>query len=335
MAKYDIYFGTYSKGPGNGVFKGGFDAATGEISLNGGTIDVENPSYLQLENNILYGVAEISGGALFSADAAKMQLLSTQDTHGRGPCHLWLKDGYAFTANYSEGSLSILRADKSGNIEPCRQSVHHFGRSVNKNRQNASHVHYVAVTPDSKYLALCDLGMDKVFLYPYCAAGGLSTNARIIDCPPGAGPRHLTFSRCGRYLYILTELANTVLAYKYDGLELMQEISTLPAGFAAQTTSAAIHVSPDGALLASSNRGHDSIAVFKIKAGGGLEFLTHVTGVKEPRDFRFSPDGGWLLAGQQNADCVTAFKINGAGFTETSSVAVPKPVCILFGGAHG
>jgi 6-phosphogluconolactonase len=133
-------------------------------------------------------------------------------------------------------------------------------------------------------------------------------------------------------MYILTELTNTILVYNYNSLEFIQEISTLPAGFAGQTTSAAVHVSPDGKLLASSNRGHDSIAVFKIKADGGLDFITHVTGIKEPRDFRFSPDGNWLLAGQQNGDCVTVYKIDGEKFTETSSIAVPKPVCILFGG---
>ena len=343
MAKYKIFFGTYSKGPGNGVFSGEFDAETGAVSL-GKTFDIENPSYLQLNDNILYGVAELNnwenenGGALFSVDAAEMKLIDVKCTHGRSPCHLWLKDNFVFVSNYSEGSLSIFKADKSGNIEPSLQSIHHFGNSVNQGRQKQSHVHFAAMTPDNKYLALCDLGMDKVFLYPYYSSpyhaelNGLATSAKIIDCPPGAGPRHLTFSKCGGYLYVLEEMGNAVLAYKYDGLEFLQEISTLPEDFTGVSHCAAIHVSPDGKLLAASNRGHDSLAVYKIKENGGLEFLTHIMTGKEPRDFRFSPDGNWLLAGNQNSDSVTVFKIEGDNFIKTSDISLPKPVCILFGG---
>jgi 6-phosphogluconolactonase len=131
----------------------------------------------------------------------------------------------------------------------------------------------------------------------------------------------------------LNELTCTVLVYKYKSLELLQELPTLPANFTGKSTCAAIHVSPDGKLLAASNRGHDSIAVFKTKENGELDFLTHVMDIKEPRDFSFSPDGNWLLAGQQNGDCVTVFKIANDTFTKTSEAGLPKPVCILFGGA--
>jgi 6-phosphogluconolactonase len=133
-------------------------------------------------------------------------------------------------------------------------------------------------------------------------------------------------------MYVLTELANTVLAYKYNGgeIEFLQEIPTLPADFTGQSTAAAIHVSPDGKLLGASNRGHDSIALFKIQDGGGLDFLRYIPDCIEPRDFRFSPDGKWLLAGNQNEDSVTIFE---AGlFERKGKITLPKPVCILFGG---
>lgn len=336
-AKYRVFFGTYSKGEGNGVFIGEFDPANGEISLNG-TIDIENPSYLQLSGNILYGVSEVdkfedkNGGALFSIDTVWTNLTDMKRTHGKHPCHLWLKDDFIFVSNYSEGSLSIFKTDGAGNIAQSWQSIHHFGSSVNKGRQQASHVHFAAMSPDSKYLAVCDLGTDKVMLYPYSPENGLSTAAQIIDCPPGAGPRHLTFSKCGGYLYILTELSNKILVYKYNGFEFLQEISTLPGDFTDRTTSAAIHASPDGALVASSNRGHDSIAIFKTKHNGELDFLTHVMTGKEPRDFRFSPDGSWLLTANQNDSSVSVYRIEDNNFVKTRSIDIPKPVCILFGG---
>ncbi|MDR3020673.1 MAG: lactonase family protein, partial [Treponema sp.] len=115
MAIYDIFIGTYTKGKDNGLFRCSFDNDSGEINLIN-TIDIESPSYLQLNNNILYGVSELSsfngenGGALFAVYITapeKMHLLDIKGTHGRHPCHLYIKDNYVFVSNYSEGSLSI------------------------------------------------------------------------------------------------------------------------------------------------------------------------------------------------------------------------------------
>jgi len=334
MAKHKIFFGTYSKGDGNGIFCGEFDGDNGEIKITD-TLDIENPAYLQLNNNILYGVSEISDGELFAvniADPAQMKLINVKSTHGKHPCHLCVKDNFVFAANYSEGSLSIFEISEDGGIKDSCQSIYHFGKSVNPGRQTQSHVHFADMTPDNKYLAVCDLGLDKVFLYPYCCDTGLSTKAKIIECPPGAGPRHLTFSKDGEYMYVLTELTNTVLAYRYNGgdAEFLQEISTLPKDFTGHSTCAAIHVSPDGRLLGASNRGHDSVAVFRIKNGGELGFETHIMTGKEPRDFNFSPDGRWLLAANQNEDSLTLYDIENDKFID-ANIKVPKPVCILFG----
>jgi len=258
-----------------------------------------------------------------------MRLIDMQPTHGKHPCHLCVTDRFAFAANYSEGSLSIFAVDGAGGINPSYQSIHHFGKGPNPGRQNEAHVHFADMTPDGKYLAVCDLGLDKVFLYPYCPDGGLSSKAKIIDCPPGSGPRHLTFSSDGEYLYILTELGNTVLVYKTGDFERLQVCDTLPAGFTGNSTCAAIHISPNGKLLGASNRGHDSIAVFEIQDNGTLRFLRHVAGCAEPRDFAFSPDGNWLLVGNQNDDSVSVFDVR--NFELKTNIKMPQPVCITFG----
>ena len=336
MAKYDVFFGTYSKGADKGLFRGVFD--DGEIRLLS-NVDIENPAYLQLSNGILYGVSELSeyngenGGALFAVDIAEMRLLDIRATHGKSPCHLCVKDNYIFVSNYSEGSLSIFEIGASGRIEPSIQSLHHFGKSIRQDRQKASHVHFATITPDGKFLALCDLGMDKVFLYPYSAANGLSTKTKAIDCPPGSGPRHLAFSNCGKYVFVLTEMGNTILSYEYNETEpnFLQEISTLPVSFIGSSTAAAIHLSPDGAYVAASNRGHDSIAVYRIENDGRLIFTAQVMTGKTPRDFQFSPCGKWLLSANQNDNSVTVYRRDGDTYRQTGEFPIPKPVCILFG----
>ena len=350
MSKYNVFFGTYSKGQGNGLFRGEFDCDTGEIILKD-TLDIENSSYLQLRDNILYGVSEVGefdgekGGALFSvdiSDSSQMRLIDMKCTHGKSPCHLCVTDktyklfkNLIFVANYSEGSLSIFETGISGKIVQSCQSIHHFGKSVNRLRQDSSHIHFAAMTPDDEYLAVCDLGLDKVFLYPYSERKGISTNAGFINCPPGSGPRHMVI--LNKYLaYVLTEMGNTVLVYNYFdsfewGEELLQEISTLPPDFTGQSTAAAIHISPDWEYLGASNRGHDSIAIFKIQDDCKLDFLSHIMTGKEPRDFRFSPDSRWIISANQNDDSVTVYKIENDNFIQTGNVSLPKPVCILFG----
>jgi 6-phosphogluconolactonase len=189
------------------------------------------------------------------------------------------------------------------------------------------------MSPDGNYAALCDLGLDKVFLYPYSAGTGLLASAKITSCPPGSGPRHLVFSANGKYMYVLTEMASTVLVYSYNGgdTKLMQEISCL-ASRDIQSTAAAIHISPDGKLLAASNRGEDSIAFFDIQKDGTLALSGYIENQKEPRDFNFSPEGKWLLSAHQNGDKIEIFKIENGGFEKTGEVYAPSPVCVLFGG---
>ena len=344
MALYDIFFGTYSEGTDKGLFRGAFDSGSGEIRLISG-LNMENPSYLQLKNNVLYGVSELSsfngenGGALFSADIKapqEMRLIDIKGTHGKHPCHLCIKDDYIFVSNYSEGSLSIFNTDIAGNIQPSVHSLHHFGKSLRADRQEASHIHFASVTPDGNFIALCDLGMDKVFLYPYNAQSGLSANAKIINCPQGCGSRHLAFSACGRYMYVITELSNTVLVYQYNNgnTQFIQEISTLPNEFNGRSGGAAVHLSPCGKFLAASNRGHDSIALYNIADNGTLSLSSFIMTGKCPRDFRFSPCGKWLLSANQNDNSVTVYSMDNS-FKQTGVLNIHKPVCIQFGESNG
>jgi 6-phosphogluconolactonase len=338
MAAYDVFFGTYSKGPGKGIFRGLFDGDSGGITVTQ-TLDMENPAYLLRVGPVLYGVSEVgkyngvNGGALFSVSLeGEMALIDAQSTHGKHPCHLCVQDDAVYVTNYSEGSLSVFKTDASGKLHPSWQSIYHYGSGPVESRQEAAHIHFAAMAPDKNALAVCDLGMDKVFLYPYQNGNGIATNAKIIECPPGTGPRHLVFSGDGRFLYVLGELSNTVLAYAYDkgSVRFLQKISTLPAGYT-EGTAAAIRLSPCGGFVGASNRGHDSIALFGINGDGTLVFDRHVMTGKEPRDFNWSPCGGFLLSANQNDDTVSVFLASGGKYERVSQLTVPKPVCIVFG----
>ena len=117
-------------------------------------------------------------------------------------------------------------------------------------------------------------------------------------------------------------------------LELVQTITTLPAGFEGESWTAEIAVSPDGRFLYGSNRGHDSLAVFAVDAASGsLTPVGHVsTGGRTPRHFGIDTTGRWLLAANQGSDTVVVFRIDTATGLPSAvgePVRVPKPACLL------
>jgi 6-phosphogluconolactonase len=109
----------------------------------------------------------------------------------------------------------------------------------------------------------------------------------------------------------------------------------LPKDFTGADTGADIHVSPNGRFLYCSNRGHDSIAAFKIDPRNGkLTFIAHEsTGGKTPRNFAIDPTGAFLLTANQNSDNIVTFRLDpktGRLRATGHVVEVPSPVCLKF-----
>jgi len=335
MAIYDIYFGTYSRGDKGGIFYGKFDSDSGDLSVSGNIV-LDDPSYLCMSDDkkTLYAVSEKDDGAVASVDVATKAITSIHPTFGSAPCHLTRAGNFIYCANYMEGTLYTGAIDeKNGQILPGFRSVAHYGKGVNPHRQEKAHVHYTNLTPDGKYLAVCDLGLDKIIFYPYDKANGISLGEKSTNTPAGAGPRHIAFSADGKKLYSNMEMGNLLLTYEYnDGhLNLIDTVSTVPADFEKNSNTAAIRVSPDGKFVAVSNRGHDSVAYFKIAADGKPELVDYIKTKACPRDFAFSPDGKFIIAASQNESTVGVYTIDDGKVTDAGKrAAVPSPVSLLF-----
>jgi 6-phosphogluconolactonase len=123
------------------------------------------------------------------------------------------------------------------------------------------------------------------------------------------------------------------LKYSGPGFEKLQNISALPKGSKTQSIAAAIRIGADEKFLYASNRGHDSIAVFKILKTGLLEFIDAVpSGGKSPRDFTLDPTGNFLLALHQGSDSLVVFKVNHKTglLKKEREYAALSPVSIIF-----
>lgn len=338
---------TKGKSEGINVYK--FNTATGDLQPVS-MIFVENPSYLVVskDKKHVYSVTENGDkkGAVnsFSFDQAtgKLNLINTQLSNGDHPCYISVDNTNKWVAvgNYTGGNFSVYPVKQDGSLGEAVQIIQHTGNSVNKERQEKPHVHAVVFSPDGKFLAVTDLGTDKIMVYPFNPDSEKPVNEKAIEVSskPGSGPRHIIFHPDRPFAYVIEELSGEVSAYRLkDGnLEHLQSITSHPKDYKGDIGSAAIKLSKDGKCLYASNRGEsNTIAVFAIDPSNGKLKSKGIakSGGKAPRDFTIDPSGGYLLSANGDSDNITIFKINGKnGMPEDAGkqISIPQPMCLVF-----
>jgi 6-phosphogluconolactonase len=184
-----------------------------------------------------------------------------------------------------------------------------------------------------------DKGLAQVLVYRFDASKGILAPNRPPSAalPTGSGPRHFAFHPNGKWLFAISELAATITTFEWDQasgrLTAGGSVSTRPAGVTTGTT-AEIAVHPSGRFVYGSNRGHDSIAVFRVDGGGALTLVQYEsTRGKTPRHFAIDPAGRWLIAANQQSGTLAVFRIDpntGRLSPVGPLTSVGSPVNILF-----
>ncbi|NJW55245.1 lactonase family protein, partial [Salinimicrobium oceani] len=116
------------------------------------------------------------------------------------------------------------------------------------------------------------------------------------------------------------------------GLGILQHISTLPGEYSGKNSTADLHLHPSGRFLYVSNRGHNSIAAFKVENDGRLTASGYFpTRGETPRNFALSPSGEHLYVANQDTNSIVLFEINkstGNLVQKTKAYEVKTPVCL-------
>lgn len=343
-----IYIGTYTRTTSQGIYSVRLDRTTGALSNPELVATTANPSFVALspDRSHLYAVCESDTLAVpfaVNIDTGRLVPDIVRSSGGKAPCHLMVdhSDRCLVVAHYHTGIVAALPIAEDGSLGAAGSIITHTGRSVHPERQTGPHVHSVNISPDNRFVIVCDLGLDQVFTYALDPTRATLTPAAtpFIATAPGAGPRHSAFSPDGRHVFVINELDSTMVSYRYEAatgaLTPLDTRSTLPDGFAGTSHCAEVRVHPSGRFVYGSNRGHDSIVVFGFDADSGrLTPVEHVpTGGRNPRNFALSPDGAWLVAANQNSDSLRVFRVDPATgrLTATGHTAsVPLPVCLQF-----
>ena len=341
-----LYLGTYTLAESRGIYSALFNQATGEAGPVTLAVETAHPSFLAVSSDArtLYATEESASTvkAFAIAPDGALRPLNSGDTGGLAPCDVAVHPTapLLFIANYNGGSVASFTLHPDGRIGARATLSIHSGSSVHPNRQTAPHAHGVTLSPDGRFLLVPDLGLDHVKVYAIALPCG-SLHPHTPDAfptAPGAGPRHAAFSRDGRHVYLINELANTVVVARYDpaaaSLTTFQTIPTLPAGWTGDSATAEIVVHPGDRFVYGSNRGHDSIAVFARDPLSGLLTLREIvpTGGSFPRNFFITPNGLWLLAGNEKSDRIAIFALDpdtGRLFATGRSLPAPRVACIV------
>jgi 6-phosphogluconolactonase len=346
--KFNLLIGTYTKPcESKGIYVYDFDSNIGEFNFKNATENIINPSYLSVssDNKFVYSVNENSqkkNGAVsfkYNSKNGKLEVLNFQEAKAEGSCYIINDDKNVITANYSSGSISVFGKNNDGSLTEVKQVVQHSGKGINTKRQEKPHVHMVYFSPDKKYVLANDLGTDKVYVYQYNPNGDneILKLKSTISVTPGGGPRHLTFSKNGKFVYLLQELDGAVTVFRYSNgiLKKVDEVSVLSKDFKEIFSAADIHISPDGKFLYATNRKEaNDISIFKILKNGKLKFEGRTSTLGDgPRNFAIDPSGNFLLVAHQYTNNVVVFKRNKKTglLTDTGKkIELCSPVCLVF-----
>jgi 6-phosphogluconolactonase len=350
-----VYFGTYTGGRGfaasKGIYRSKLETATGKLSAPELAAEMGSPSFLATHpnNTVLYAVGEGGGKdggpvVAFSIDTKTGALarLNEVKSGGSGPCHVAVdaEGQFVGVANYGDGNCAFFRVGADGKLgDRVNTADKHKGSGPNKGRQAGPHAHCVQFLPNGKAAFVVDLGIDKAKLFVLDAEGRKFDElpAGDITTPPGSGPRHIAIATDGKFAYICGELDSNVYVATIDLAAgkntVVQSLSTLPAPHKGNSTAECI-LHPNGKFVYVSNRGHNSIAVFKVGTDRKLTAAGHIKGeIKIPRNFNIDPSGKWMLIASQDGDGVGVWKLDpetGLGKETGNAVVVGRPVCVKF-----
>jgi 6-phosphogluconolactonase (cycloisomerase 2 family) len=215
-------------------------------------------------------------------------------------------------------------------------------------RQADPHSHALVLDPVHNCIAyIPDLGCDVIREMYFNKTTGVFTQLGEVKSGLSKGkpdgPRYVEFHKSLPLMYVINELSSSIAVFSVnrdaidaiaaatDGglnelpaqytnaasptltLTMIQNVDTVPSAYPLElNTCGRIAVHSSNRFVLVSNRGHDSIAVFRIHDVTGLLSPTgfaHTRGAT-PRHFQFDSSGQWLICANQDSNQIVVFHFN-------------------------
>jgi len=240
--------------------------------------------------------------ALSVATDGTTRVVSRQAAPG-GPTHLSIdhEARFVFTASYGSGEIGVYPIAADGTLG-ARVFTEVAGRNA----------HAIVVDALAEHVYVPCLGIDRVVGYTLDTRTGQLTRVGE-SAGNGDGPRHMALSPSGSRAYVVDELSSEIDVFDVLGtgrLTRLSTVPTLPASFTGGNTGAEILITRDGRHVYSSNRGHDSVAVFATTADS-LTLVEHEpTDGGHPRSMGLSVDERRLYVANRDSENIAIFDVD-------------------------
>ena len=342
--KYVAYVSSYTMGDNYGIRVYDVDMENGRMAEKE-QVEITNSSYVTIARNrkFLYSITDFGVEAYKIGTEGGLEMLNGGTINGMRGCYLSTdyNDKFLFVAGYHDGKITVLRLREDGGIGEITDEVFHKGLGSIAERNFRPHVNCVKMTRDNKYLCAADLGMDHVKVYHVDHAKGTLKLADVIRSEQESAPRHLKFSKDGKFLYIVHEIKNYIDVYTYEDrndnpyFEKIQTIPTVNDYHAGGTAASALNFSNDYKYIISSNAGDNSVIIYKIDESTGLlsKILCLPISGDYPKDAALFPDNNHLVSLNHESNTMTFFNVDlekGTLVMNGPKVKVPSPNCVIF-----
>jgi 6-phosphogluconolactonase len=276
---------------------------------------------------ITYGVDAATGALKQEAAAplADSMAYASVDKTGR----------FLFTASYGGDKIAVNPIGANGLIELGPSQVIPTGKNA----------YSIIADQTDRFVYASNLGSSQILQFTFDAREGRLTpnDPPLVSARPGNGPRHLTVSKDGRYLYAVNELTAAVSQFAIDPKTgALSEIDYYPSAPAATNLqpglvrqavaanaasgantkaleddktpriwAADIHITPDGRFMYTTERTNSTISLMSIAPETGkLTYLASYTTEKQPRGIGLDPTGKFLVAAGEKSDRISVYKID-------------------------
>jgi len=239
------------------------------------------------------------------------------------------KNRFVFGAHYGDGKVSVQKIVNGVVTDEVIQII-----------ETEVTAHCIELSADDRFAYVPHTRPNKVYQFKLDARmGTLEANEPSFVSGPATNrnfhmPRHIAFHPTLKMAFTSNERGGGISSWDFDPgngrLKLKQTLSSRPPGFEGSSSSADIHVSPNGRLVIVSNRvplprkapegtpNRDTLAVFSIDLEtGALKSTGHAPTVNIPRSFDIDQTGRFVYAVGQRSNTMASYRIDyGAGKLE-------------------
>jgi 6-phosphogluconolactonase len=210
---------------------------------------------------------------------------------------------WLLSASYAAGKV-VVHGLAGGKIQtPAVQTL-----------TTAKTAHAMVPDPGNRFVFVPHVAPNAIYQFRLDAATGrLTGDGKAPGGTKKAGPRHLAFHPTQKLAFSSDEQGSSITAYRFaaeTGLKPVQTLSTLPADFKGKNTTAEVKVHPGGKFVWVSNRGHDSLAGFRVDGAGKLSALGQTPTEKTPRSFDVDPDGRYVFGAGEGSGNLAVYRVD-------------------------